>query len=61
MARHIVDQPRHRAGQSLSQFLRLERLRREAGPRTHSVRRAPRPMNNAVRLRRFLQVARTIS
>ncbi|MEL6642802.1 MAG: hypothetical protein AAFQ79_02615 [Pseudomonadota bacterium] len=58
MPKHIVDRPRHRAGQSLSQFLRIERMRRVAGPRTHSLRRTPRPVNNAGRLRRYLQIAR---
>lgn len=60
MARHIVDRPRHRAGQSLSQFLRLERVRAVAGPRTRALRRVPRPLNNAARLRRYLQMERLV-
>lgn len=59
MAKHIVDRPRHRAGQSLSQYLRIERMRSSGGPHSHVIERAPRPMNNALRLRRYLQIART--
>ncbi|MEO0691713.1 MAG: hypothetical protein AAFY90_02430 [Pseudomonadota bacterium] len=58
MARHIADRPRHRAGQSLSQFLRVARMQAVAGPRFQAMRRVPRPLNNAARLRRYLQIAR---
>ena len=59
MARHVIDHPRGTKGSRLVPFARIERMRGvKARPQVEALRRAPKKLSGALRLKRFLTIER---
>ncbi len=62
MTRHLVDHPKAASAGRLAQFARIERLRGvKARPQVEALRRAPKKLSGALRLKRFLAIERAQS
>ncbi len=59
MTRHLIDHPRALPATRLQKFAQIERLRGvKARPQVEALRRAPKQLSGALRLKRFLAIER---
>lgn len=59
MNRHPVDHPRTLRASRLARFARIERMRGvKVRPQIEALRRVPKKLSGALRLKRFLAIAR---
>ncbi len=59
MSKHILDGTRARTGQRTPRYAMLERMRGlKLRPQTAALRQRPKGLSNALRMRRYLEIAR---
>jgi hypothetical protein len=59
MTRHVIDHPRNAKGTRVRRFARIERTRGIiARPPVETLRRKPKQLSGALRLKRFLAIER---
>lgn len=59
MKRHLIDHPKTHGSTRLEKFARIERLRgQKVRPQVEALRRVPKKMSGAMRLKRFLAIER---
>lgn len=60
MKRHLFDHPKTTPAARLARYARIERMRGlKARPQVEALRRVPKQMSGALRLKRFLAIERS--